>query len=393
MDSNDLKKLNGERVALIAQAQDLLKKGTLSADDDTKFNAMMKEADEKKATIDKFHAINNLQKDVDLVQARIHTYDVSSSSAKLKTDFRASDEYKNTFWDVLKSNPEQLSQISYRNVLQTDTGGAGGFLVPIEMHNMILKSVAQANFMRQIATTITTANDRDIPIETTLGPATWLAQSGPYVESDSVFSQKILKAYKLTKLTKVSEELMQDSAFDMAAYLAEAAGRSFGIAENAAMMVGNGTTQPRGITLDGTAFPLGGVAVTAPLLIDIYHTLDQAYRSNASWIMHPTTLAAMRKLADTAGAFYFLPSMTVGAPDTILGRPVYTSYSMPTIAAGAKSIVFGDISYYYIGQRSGYSFQRLMELYAGNGQIGFMAKERVDGLLTLNAAVVVAASP
>jgi HK97 family phage major capsid protein len=393
MDNTDLKKMNDERVKLIVEGQALLKKGPLSAEDTIQFDKIMAAADEMKVKIDGLHRVNTSQKDADQIMAKIHTFNTENSSSRKKEQFRASDDYKNTFWDVLKTAPENLSQISYRNVLEVGTGAAGGFLVPKEMHDAIIQAIAQVNFMRDIATTITTANDRDIPLGSSFGAANWVAESGPNIDVNDVLAQKTLKAWKLTKLTRVSDELLQDSAFDLSAYLASSAGKSFGMAENSAMLIGNGTSQPRGITLDGTAFPLGGVAITAPLLIDIYSTLDQMYRDNATWIMHNSTLAAIRKLADTAGAFYFLPSLVVGAPDTILGRPVYTSSYMPALGATNKSIVFGDISYYYIGQRAGFTLQRLMELYAGNNQVGFLAKERVDGLLTLNESTIVAASP
>ena len=91
------------------------------------------------------------------------------------------------------------------------------------------------------------------------------------------------------------------------------------------------------------------------------------------------------------GDYLWQPSLTVGAPDMLLGRPVYTSAYMPTIGAGAKTILFGDLGYYWVADREGRSFKRLNELYAATGQVGFLASERVDGKLILPEAVKVLA--
>ena len=103
--------------------------------------------------------------------------------------------------------------------------------------------------------------------------------------------------------------------------------------------------------------------------------------------MNDSTVKAIRKLKDNQGQYLWQPSLTAGTPDTILNRPFYTSTFMPTIAAGAKAIVFGDMNYYWIADREGRKFQRLNELYAPTGQVGFLASQRVDGKLILPEAV------
>ena len=107
------------------------------------------------------------------------------------------------------------------------------------------------------------------------------------------------------------------------------------------------------------------------------------------WVLNDTTVKAVRKLKDGSGQYLWQPSLTTGAPDTLLGRPVNTSAYMPTIAAGVKSIAFGDFGYYWIADRQGRSFKRLNELYAANGQVGFLASQRVDGKLILPEAIKV----
>ena len=109
----------------------------------------------------------------------------------------------------------------------------------------------------------------------------------------------------------------------------------------------------------------------------------------ATWVVNDSTIKAIRKLKDNNGQYLWQPGLTANAPDTILGRPVKTSAFMPSIAAGAKSIIFGDFKYYWIADRQGRTFKRLNELYATTGQVGFLASQRVDGRLILPEALKV----
>ena len=124
-------------------------------------------------------------------------------------------------------------------------------------------------------------------------------------------------------------------------------------------------------------------------VMDLYYSLRSPYRRNAVFIMNDATVKALRKLKNGNGDYIWQPSVTAGTPDTILNRPVYNSTFMPTIAAGAKAMVFGDMNYYWIADREGRKFQRLNELYAPTGQVGFLASQRVDGKLILPEAVKV----
>ena len=103
--------------------------------------------------------------------------------------------------------------------------------------------------------------------------------------------------------------------------------------------------------------------------------------------MNDATIKVVRKMKDENGQYLWQPSVRDGEPDTLLGRPIYASAFMPTIAASAVPIIFGDYSYYWIADRQGRVFKRLNELYAGNDQTGFLATQRVDGKLTLAEAV------
>ena len=116
-------------------------------------------------------------------------------------------------------------------------------------------------------------------------------------------------------------------------------------------------------------------------------TLRSPYRKKAVWVLNDSTVKALRKLKDSTGNYIWNPSVQAGVPDTILNRPYYTSSYVPEIKAGAKCLAFGDFSYYWIGDRQGRSFKRLNEVFAMNGQVGFLASQRVDGRLILTEAV------
>ena len=130
-----------------------------------------------------------------------------------------------------------------------------------------------------------------------------------------------------------------------------------------------------------------GSTVSFDNIMDVFHSLRSVYRSKAIWILNDTTIKALRKIKDNNGNYIWQPSVVVGQPDTILNRPYKTSIYAPELVAGNVPILFGDFSYYWIAERQGRSFKRLSELYAANGQIGFLASERVDGKLILPEAV------
>ena len=130
-----------------------------------------------------------------------------------------------------------------------------------------------------------------------------------------------------------------------------------------------------------------GATITADELISLVYSLKRPYRKNAAFIINDQTLSVIRKLKDANQAYIWQPSYQAGEPDRLLGYALHTSPYMPTIAAGKAVIAFGDYSYYNIGDRGTRSLQELKELFAGNGMVGFVMKERVDGKLVLPEAV------
>lgn len=300
--------------------------------------------------------------------------------AEAKTG-RVSDEYKTDFSNILRGKPP------INNVLSTSPDTDGGYLVPIEFERQIITGLEEANIIRTIAKTITTSAERKIPVAATHTTAKWTAENAVITESTPTFDQKTIDAFKLTDLVKVSLELLQDSMFDLESYIAAELARAFGVAEEEAFCVGTGTGQPTGIFTEngGTVGVTAGsaTAITVDDLIDLVYSLKSPYRRNAVFLMKDITVSSLRKLKDSNGAYLWQPSVQVGQPDRLLGYPLYTSPYVPAATADALPIAFGDFANYWIADRMGRTVQRLNELYAGNGQVGFISTERVDGKVIL----------
>lgn len=305
---------------------------------------------------------------------------------------RATAEYRKSFWNVMRS---KMPSPEVMNALQVGTDSEGGYLVPDEFERTLVEALEEQNIFRTLAHVIqTSSGDRKIPVVASKGSASWVDEEGAIPESDDSFGQVSIGAYKLGTMIKVSEELLNDSVFDLEAYISREFARRIGNKEEEAFFTGDGTGKPLGVLAETGGAEVGvtaaaAAAFTADEIFDLFYSLKAPYRRSAVFVMNDASVKALRKLKDNNGQYLWQPSLTAGAPDTLLNRPVYTSAFMPALAAGAKSILFGDLSYYWVADRQGRSFRRLGELYAPTGQVGFLATQRVDGKLILPEAVKV----
>ena len=301
---------------------------------------------------------------------------------------RASDAYKGAMLKALRSNFRQVS-----NVLMEGTDSAGGYLVPAEWDQRLIEKLEQETVIRALGTVITTSGERKINVAASKPAASWVEEGGELVFSDASFDQKILDAYKLSVAVKVSEELLADNQYDLEGFLIRSFSTAIAAAEEESFLVGDGNSKPTGLlhhTLGGQiGVTTAGNSPTADEVLDLIYKLKRPYRANAAFITADSTLAFIRKLKDGTGQYLWQPALTAGEPDRLMGFPVYTSAYAPTIAAGQPVMAFGDFSYYNVGDRGVRSFAALHELYAGVGQVAFVAKERVDGKLILPEAVQV----
>lgn len=298
---------------------------------------------------------------------------------------RASDEYKRAFWNGMRN------KMSYevQNALSIGTDSEGGYLVPDEYEKKLVEALEDEVFFRSLANVIkTSSGDRKIPIVTSKGEAAWIDEGGQFPESDDSFGQTSIGAYKLATMIKVSDELLNDSVFNIENYISKEFARRIGTKEEEAFFVGDGKGKPEG--LFGSA-DLGVTAATVNItfddVMDLFYSLRAPYRKKATWLLNDSTVKVIRKLKDGNGNYIWQPSVRDGEPDRILNRPYRTSIYVPELAAGNRVMAFGDYSYYWIADRQGRSFKRLNELYATTGQVGFLACERVDGKLILSEAV------
>ena len=294
--------------------------------------------------------------------------------------------YKKSMMKALRTNFRDIS-----NELKVGTDESGGYLVPKEMEADIVNGLEEENIVRKLATKVQTSGLHKINIAATKPVALWVEEGGQLTFGDGTFDQVSLDAHKLHVGIKVTEELLYDAAFNLQKYITEEFTRALANAEEDAFLNGDGVNKPTGIFDSKKGGELGVTTkaqiITADELIDLVYSLDRPYRKKAAFILNDATVAQIRKLKDVNGAYIWQPSLKDGEPDRLLGYPAYTSAFAPKAEKGKLAVAFGDFSYYKIGDRGNRSFQDLKELFAGNGMVGFLGKERVDGILVLREAV------
>lgn len=357
------------------------KNGNLSAEDKETYSRMEAEIEELTNSIERQQRAERREQELSKpVNSPITGKPYKDEpQGEVKTG-RASDEYKKAMLTALRSNFRQVS-----NVLQEGVDADGGYLVPEEYDHRLIDVLTEENIMRGIATKITTSGEHKINIAATKPAAAWIEEGEALSFGDATFEQKILDAHKLHVAIKITEELLYDNAFGLENYIITEFGKALANAEEDAFLNGDGVGKPTGIfdkTKGGESIGTLTAALKSDDILDLIYKLKRPYRKNASFIMNDVTLAQIRKLKDNNGQYLWQPSYQVGEPDKILGYNIRTSAFAPTDA-----IAFGDYKYYNIGDRGSRSFKQLNELFAGNGMIGYVAKERVDGLLILPEAV------
>ena len=370
------------------------KDGSLSAEDDAVYNGMEREINTLTNDIHRMERRAEIEAELEKpVSKPLTGKPMSNSPAEddEQTGVKAK-AYKKSFWNAMREKhirPEVL------NALQEGTDSEGGYLVPDEFEHTLVEALEEENIFRKLAHIINTSSgDRKIPVVATKGTASWVDEEGSITESDDSFTQVSIGAYKLGTLIKVSNELLHDSVFDLEKYISKEFARRIGTKEEDSFFNGDGDGKPVGI-FNGTGGAQVGVtaastsAITADEIIDLFYSLGAPYRKKAVWVVNDATVKSIRKLKDGNGNYLWQPALTSDTPDTLLGRPVYTSSAVPTIASGKKVIAFGDFSYYWIADRQGRVFKKLSELYATTDQTGFVATQRVDGKLILPEAIKV----
>lgn len=242
--------------------------------------------------------------------------------------------------------------------LSKATAGAGGATVPTSFYDQLQAHLIEVSGVLQAGPTLLrTSSGEEIQVPATTGhsSAALTAEKAAISESDPAFASRSLPVYKYATLIQVSSELLTDTGIDLTGYLAMQAGRAVGNAWGAHLTAGSGSAQPQGVATAASAGVTGATAVFVPTsdnLIDLYHSVISPYRNSAScgWLLADSNVAAIRKIKDGDNQYIWQSGLVAGAPDVLLGKPVYVDVSMAAAAAGAKTVLFGDFSTYFARQ-------------------------------------------
>lgn len=294
----------------------------------------------------------------------------------------ATQEYDRNFWDAMRLKPN--AEDGMRNAM---SGTTGAFFAPSAGETDLRKVIARESVIRSLATTLKKYHG---------GSVIWAADSDdhaafvpegapiPGFDVEDDFTRFGVGSHKIAGLLKLSEEFAYDADFDLKKYISERMGKTFARTEDGAFVNGNGTDEPYGLLHDTEGAETGVTAaeLTYDSVIDLFFSVKPEYRTHATWLMNDRTALALRKLKDEAGNYLWN-----GSTDIILGKPVRICNDMPDIAAGAKPVLFGDFSYYWIIDRSPVSMKALKERFAMTARVGYVAFELLDARLVRRDAV------
>ena len=293
--------------------------------------------------------------------------------------------------DFMPSNFEE------RAAMQKGTDSEGGYTVPVNMYDNIVKSLRDlSSVMEAGATVISTAGGEDITVPKSLAfpTAAIVAEEGTFGGSDSTFGVTTLGAYKYGFLSTASVELLQDSAFNVEAYIASVGAEALSHAMNTHFITGTGTGQAEGVATTGAGVTTGDTlttkgVLTSDQLIDFAYSLQRQYRPAASWLVSDAFVLAARKLKDGNGQYLWQPGMTASQPDMLVGSPVFTDAAVPALAATVNitQAIYGDLKRaYMVRLAGGINITRSDEYAFASDQVTWKFSLRADGRIVDTSA-------
>jgi HK97 family phage major capsid protein len=381
-----------ERARLLHQARDLHnrsveEKRDMTADENVQYDRIMTDMDALKVKIDREERLLAEQQETEKRDGIIGAEGGTATNKDKKKE-----EYRSAFKSFLMNGidglaPEQRSLVLENRALSVGTGTAGGYTVPEGFYGTLVEAMKAFGGMRSVARILPTASGNPLMIPTannTAQKGAILAENAAAAASDPTFGQTSLGAYKYTSnIILVPIELIQDSAFDVEAWVRERIAERIARITNEHFTVGTGVGQPGGVVGASSVGKAGATGQTTSLigddLIDLTHAIDPSYRDGSRFMFHDTTLKTLKKLKDADGRHLWLPGLAVNEPDTILGYGYTINQDMPTMAASAKSVLFGRLSSYWIRDVMDVQIVRFGEKYMDAGQVGFVAFSRHDG--------------
>ncbi len=295
------------------------------------------------------------------------------------------------------NNVSAEQAIAIRNAMSTTTAAEGGYTVPSEIAAIVIDKLKAFGGMREVAEVITTEAGTSLNFPTSDGTAEVgeiVGENAAAALGEMTFGTIGLNVFKYSsKKIALPVELIQDSAIDVIAFVVDRLATRIARIQNTHFTVGAGTTLPDGIMLKAATGVTGAtgttLTVTYDSLVDLKHSVNRAYRSNAKFMLNDLSVAIVSKLKDTTGRPIWVPSVDVGAPDTLLGHAVQINDDVAVMAANAKSIAFGDLSKYMIRDVANSTSLRRFDdsAFALLGQVGFCGWTRSGGNLIDTAAV------
>ena len=310
-----------------------------------------------------------------------------------KQDEGAVRSYRELYVEYLRSGISGLSDADRKEFRAQSAGvnseggftGDSAFFAELNKSMKAFGTMLDTGVTRQIITG-TGANLEWPTMDDTSNKGALLAENTQDSGSDLTFAQKQLDAFKYTSgIFRVSEELLQDSELDIESIVRDAMAERIGRIANEHLTTGTGSGQPNGILTATTSgvTAASGTALDADELLDLFHSVDPAYRQMGSaWMWNDTTLKAIRKLKDGQGNYLWqAPDLRTGEPGTFLGSPYVINQDMPGIEASSTPVIFGNMDRYVVRRVKEFAIKRLVERYADFYQVGFVGFTRLDGEL------------
>lgn len=294
--------------------------------------------------------------------------------------------YSTAFWETMHTGMPSAA-------LKEGSDGSGGYLVPDTYEDTLVEALKDKNVLRRLGHTIHTTKDLKLPVNLGGGSVGWVTEGEEVPTSDTSFDQVVIRAHKLATSIVLSDELLEDSGFDLERYIRREFGERIGRAEEEAFLTSSGTGRPTGLIHQAPAGAVTERADTITLddMIDLMHSVKEVYRKNAVWLISDAAYRQLRKLKYHNGKYAWKSSPADEEPERLFGYPVYTTKWLddedPTGIPGSIPVLFGDFGYYWIGDRGRRVMKRLAEVLADHGQVKFIASERVDARLVLPEAI------
>jgi HK97 family phage major capsid protein len=384
--------LKGMVAAAKAEARELTKEETV------KFDAIYAEQEELRDNVKRVENLENLTKEL-----ASKADEVRESAAPAKVEAR------DAFNAYLRKGVQGLTAGEARAIQELRAAGAdaanvsnvaadGGFLVPENWSDFVSATELFKSDIEKVATVLRTSNGQpfNLPATDDTGVvAAILGQATAVTRKDMEFTNVKFDPFTYSSgLVQVSNQLMSDNAFDLSSFVGNLLAQRLNRGINGGLTTGAGdASNPQGIvtgsSLGKTA--AGIAAVTIPEVMDLFYSVDVSYRNapNAGFMMNSTTAKAIRVLGfgETNDFPAYVPGMSVGEPDMLFGKPVYINEDMASLATGNKTIIFGDLSQYYVHEAGGVQILRLNERYADELSTGFIGYRRIDGNVLQSSAI------